>query len=145
MAGAFSAAQLAKVRRVLVIVANAQVYGEFDWSRGGAEPGILDAVQASFDAALGILNTETASLAEQGFKMWEQRINALRGPTAPQVKVHFAVLTFSQIAERAERDRFDALPTTLVLDDGAVDAVRGLAARLIDASPAFKAFVGAVQ
>lgn len=54
-------------------------------------------------------------------------------------------MTFRQIAERAERDRFDALPTTQVLDDVAVDAVRGLAGCLLDASPAFRAFVGALQ
>lgn len=141
MAGAFSPRQLARVRHVLVIVANAQVYREFDWSRNGSEPGILGSVLASFDAALGILNTETASLAKQGFLMWEQRVNTLRGAQAPPVKVHFAVLTFSQIADKAERDYFDALPTSLSLEAKAVDAVRALAGRLLDASPEFKDFI----
>ena len=145
MAGAFTAAQLAKVRHVLVIVANAQTYSEYDWSRAGTEPGILDSVIASFDAALGILNTETASLAKQGFLMWEQRLNSLRGPTAPAVKVHFATLTFNQIADREERDKFDALPTSLSLDRKSVEAVRHLAGRLLEASPEFAEFVEALH
>lgn len=145
MAGAFSATQLARVRHVLVVVANAQVYAEYDWSRKGAEPGVLDSLSASFDAALGILNTETASLAKQGFLMWEQRINALRGPAAAHVRVHFSVLTFNQITDPNERDYFDALPTSLRLEPQAVDAVRRLAGRLLEDSPEFVEFVRTLQ
>jgi NTE family protein len=145
MAGAFSSRQLARVRHVLVVVANAQVYAEYDWSRKGAEPGVLDSLSASFDAALGILNTETASLAKQGFLMWEKRINALRGGAAPRVHVDFSILTFNQIADPDERDYFDALPTSLRLEPQAVDAVRRLAGRLLDESPEFVEFVRTLQ
>lgn len=130
MAGAFTAQQLAKVRHVLVEVANAQVYGEHDWSLNGAEPNVFESLNASFDAALGILNTEMVSLAKQGFMMWQQRINSLRASDAPLGRVHFSVLTFNQIRDRNERDYCDALPTALRLDPDAVDAVRRLAGRL---------------
>lgn len=145
MAGAFTEQQLDRVRQVLVVVANAQVYDEFDWSRRGKEPGIIDSVRASFYAALGILNTETAALAKQGFDMWGQRINARRGISAPPVKVYFSVLTFNHIADRAERDYFESLPTSLRLDPRDVDAVRGLAGRLLDESPEFNEFVKTLQ
>lgn len=145
MAGAFTALQLARIRHVLVIVANAQVYSEYDWSRTGHEPGIFDSVSASFDAALGILNTETASLAKQGFLMWEQRINALRGPSVNGVKVHFATLTFNQIVDREEREQFDAMPTSLSLDSKSVESVRRLASKLLDASPEFAEFLEALR
>lgn len=145
MAGAITAQQLARVRHVLVVVANAQVYSEYDWSRGGSEPSMLHSVRASFDAALGILNTETASLAKQGFQMWGQRINALRGAGTPPVRVHFSVLTFNQITDRDERDYFNALPTSLRLDPEAANAVRQLAGQLLDESPEFIEFVRAFQ
>lgn len=145
MAGAFTAQQLASVRNVLVVVANAQVYDEYPWSRDGSEPGIFASGSAAFDAALGILNTETASLAKQGFEMWEQRINALRGDDTPPVSVYFSVLTFNQISDLGERDYFDALPTALKLESQAVDSVRGLAGRLLDESPEFTKFVKALQ
>lgn len=145
MAGAFTPKQLARVRNVLVVVANAQVFAEYEWSRKGTSPGIVGSVLASFDAALGILNTETASLAKQGFKMWEQRINEQRGNRTPPVKVHFSVLTFNQIKDTAERDYFDALPTSLSLEPEAVDAVRQLGGRLLESSPEFVEFLKEVR
>ncbi len=145
MAGAFTAQQLARVRQVLVVVANAQVYREYDWSLGGDEPGMIGSVRASFDAALGILNTETASLAKQGFQMWQQRINATRGASMPPVSVYFSVLTFNHITDRDEREYFEALPTAFHLEPRDVDAVSGLAGRLLDESPEFIEFVKTVQ
>ncbi len=145
MAGAFTAVQLAKVKKVLVVVANAQTYSEYDWSKRGYEPGMLDSAQASFDAALGILNTETVSLAKQGFEMWGQRVNAMRGGSTPPVTVNFSVLTFDHIADREERDYFQALPTAFRLDPQAVDALSQLAGRLLDESPGFVNFVKTLQ
>lgn len=141
MAGAFTPAQLQRVRHVLVVVANAQVYETYDWSVRGSNPGLIKTTSAAFDAALGILNTETVSLARQGFLMWEQHVNAMRPPGAAPVKVDFAVLTFNQISDAAERDRFNAMPTTFRLQAGQVDDLRALAGRLLDQSPEFQAFL----
>ncbi len=141
MAGAFTPEQLKRVRHVLVIVANAQVYETYDWSVRGSNPGLIKTTSAAFDAALGILNTETVSLAKQGFLMWERHVNSLRPPGATPVKVDFAVLTFNQISDAAERDRFNAMPTTFRLRAGQVDDLRALAGRLLDQSPEFQAFL----
>jgi len=145
MAGAFTPRQLRRVRHVLVIVANAQVYDEYAWSRHGTEPHIIDTMRASFNAALGLLNTETVSLAKQGFLMWEKHVNAMRPTGAPRVKVDFAVLTFNQIKDRVERDRFNSMPTTFRLRPVEVDALRRLAGRLLDQSPEFQAFRAALS
>lgn len=145
MAGAFSPSQLSKVREVLVVVANAQTYPELQWSRTGKDPGLLSSVRASFDAALGILNTETAGLAQQGFLMWEQHVNMERGNSAPHVKVHFVVLTFNQIRDQGERQRFDSIPTRLRLPAPEVTAVRRLAGRLLDEAPEYAAFVDSLR
>jgi len=141
MAGAFTPAQLRQVRHVLVIVANAQVYGEYPWSLRGREPGIFDTTRASFDAVLGLLNTETVSLAKQGFLMWGEHVNSTRAPGSPRVKVDFAVLTFNQIADLAERDRFNAMPTTFHLQPSQVDRLRTLAGQLLTQSPEFQSFL----
>jgi len=115
MAGAFTSEQLRHVRHVLVVVANAQVYAPYPWSESGRGPGLTDTLRASFDASLGILNNETAALAKSGFLMWAQHVNAMRVPTAPKVDVNFAVLTFNQITDPAERQRFNVMPTTFHL------------------------------
>ncbi len=142
MAGAFTPDQLRRVRHVLVIVANAQTYHPFDWSIAGRAPGLRNTLQASFDASLGILNTETVSLARDGFLMWGQRVNAMRAAGEPRVDVNFAVLTFNQIRDVPTRDRFNAMPTTFHLKPAQVDELRQLAGTLLDQSPEFRHFVG---
>lgn len=142
MAGAFTPEQLRRVRHVLVIVANAQTYHPFDWSTHGRSPGLSNTLQASFDASLGILNTETVSLAKNGFLMWQHRVNAMRGPDEPKVDVNFAVLTFNQIRDVPTRDHFNAMPTTFRLKPSQVDELRQLASSLLDQSLEFRHFVG---
>jgi NTE family protein len=65
MAGAFGRAQLDRVSKVLVVVANAQTYEDYAWSRDGHEPSLVGSVSASFDSAIGILNNETIGLARR--------------------------------------------------------------------------------
>jgi NTE family protein len=141
MAGAFTPEQLRRVRHVLVVVANAQVYAPYRWSEQGRAPGLTDTLRASFDAALGILNNETVSLAKSGFLMWAQHVNAMRAPGTPTVDVNFAVLTFNQIKDPAERQRFNAMPTTFNLHPDQVDALRSLAGRLLTQAPEFQDFL----
>lgn len=141
MSGAFTQDQLRRVRNVLVIVANAQVYAETEWSLHGREPGLIDMLQSSFDSALGILNTETVSLAKQGFLMWEEHVNAMRGPSEAKVKVHFSILTFDQIESADLRRRFNAMPTTFRLQPTEVDALVAQSKELLQKSPEFSSFL----
>jgi NTE family protein len=141
MAGAFSPAQLRKVRHVLVVVANAEVYTPTRWSLDGDEPGLVATTRASFDASLGILNSETAELARQGFLMWGDQINAGRATDQAPVKVRFSLLTFHQIADDARRAKFNAMPTTFRLQASEVDELVDEAGRLLRASPEFRAFL----
>lgn len=141
MTGAFTPEQLQRVRNVLVIVANAQVCPETDWSLSGRDPGLLGTLQASFDAAQGILNTETVTLAKQGFLMWGEDVNAARPLGAPMVNVHFAILTFDQIEDRETRERFNAMPTTFRLKADQVDALIAESRKLLEHSPEFINFL----
>ena len=145
MAGAFTPEQLRRVRNVLVIVANAQVYPEKDWSVRGHEPGLVEMLRASFDAALGILNTETVSLAKQGFLMWESKVNSMRLPDESKVKVDFVVLTFDQIDDREERERFNSMPTTFRLRSDQVDALIAEPRRLLEKSPEYRSFLRRIE
>ncbi len=140
MRGAFSPAALKKIRRVLVVVANAQTYHDYPWSERGAEPGIADTLDAAFSAAIGILNTETIGLAKNAFDKWADYINAAR-PREQRAKVHFVTLTFNQIADPKQREYFNTIPTTLVLKRKDVDAIRELAGELLDESDTFQDFL----
>ncbi len=140
MKGAFTTEALSRVTRVLVVVANAQVYPEYGWSQSGTEPGIVPELLASFDAALNIMNTETISLAKEAFLRWAEHTNATRDNGKPPVEVTFVVLTFDGIRDVAERRYFNAIPTVSSLSGEQVDRVRGLARRLLTESPEFKTF-----
>lgn len=146
MRGAFDEEGLDKVSKVLVVVANAQIYEDYAWSREGREPGLIDSLSASFDTAIGILNSETISLARRGFAQWADRINRRPGRVGRQpVDVKFAALTFDQIHAAEERRYFNSVPMALSLPARQVDEVRALARRLLRNSPDYRSFLDSLR
>lgn len=142
MRGVFDDAKLDQVASVLVVVANSQIYEDYDWSRNGRAPGLIAGLRASFDAGIGILNSESLALAKREFEVWAERVN--RRPSRsgrPPVKVHFAALTLDQIGDDRERRYFNSVPTALSLPSHQVDEVRALARRLLSESREFRGFV----
>ena len=145
MAGAFTRASSGKLRRVMTIVVNAQVYRSPKWSVSGKHPHVLQVLRASFDAAIDILNTEAATLASLEFRRWTRRINRTRGKDAPPLESHFALVTFDQIRDPKKRAWFNAIPTSASITDEQVDRVRALARELLYAQPKFRAFLKAYR
>jgi NTE family protein len=146
MSGAFDKAGLDKVSKVLVVVANAQTYEDYAWSREGRDPGLIDSLSASFDSAIGILNSETIGLARRGFMQWADRINRRPGRAGrPPVEVKFAALTFDQIRDADERRYFNSVPMALSLPAKQVDEVRALAGRLLRESREYNEFIQAFR
>jgi NTE family protein len=146
MRGAFDDKRLDKVQNVLVVIANAQIYEDYTWSRKGLDPGLIAGLSASFDAGIGILNNESLALAKRGFEDWAMQVN--RRPSRagkPPVKVHFAALTFDQISNEDERRYFNAVPTALSLPSQQVDEVRALARRLLSQSREFRSYLDALR
>ncbi len=141
MAGAFTPEQLQRVRNVLVVVVNAQVYQEKGWSLTGHEPGLASMINASFDAALGILNTETVAIAKREFLMWQDIVNTKRAPDEPKVKVNFVVLTFEQVVDDAVRARLNGMPTTFRLGPDQVDELITESGKLLRQSSEYKNFL----
>lgn len=146
MAGAFSPDRLDKVSKVLVIVANAQTYEDYSWSQEGREPSLIGSISASFDSAIGIMNSETIGLARRGFMQWADRINRRPSRTGiPPVDVKFAALTFDHIRDDNERRHFNAIPTAFSLRANQVDEIRALARRLLDESSEYQSFLGSLR
>ena len=127
---------------MLVIVANAQTYEDYQWSRQGQEPGLIDSVSASFDSAIGIMNGEAIGLARAGFMRWAERINRRPGRLGkPPIDVSFVSLTLDQIRDGEQRRYFNSIPTTLSLPARQVDELRGLAGQLLRQSPEYQWFL----
>lgn len=145
MAGVFSGERLRAVKHVLVVIANAEVYPEYPWSRNGNDPGLIGTTMAAINSSLTLLTAENVLLAQQGFAQWRANINAMRGPDKPPVSVDFAVLGFSQIRDAEQRARFNAMPTTFHLQRAQVDALRALAADQLADSTEFQIFRGRLE
>jgi len=140
MQGAFSPDALNKVKRVLVIVANAQSYVDYDWSKNGTDPGIFDTMDASFSASIGLLNSETITQAKQAFEKWQQYTNGKRSADAEKVKVYFSTLTFDQISDAKKRDYFNAIPTAFRLTNEQLNSLRKVSGELLEKSEEFQSF-----
>lgn len=146
MAGVFSPERLDTVSKVLVIVANAQTYEDYAWSKEGREPSLVGSINASFDSAIGIMNSETIGLARRGFMLWADEVNKRpsRAGKAP-VDVTFAALTFDHIRDDSERRHFNAIPTAFSLQPDQVDEVRALAGRLLNDSGEYRRFLSSLH
>ncbi|WP_420390066.1 patatin-like phospholipase family protein [Marinobacter sp.] len=143
MAGAFSRDALGKVERVLVVLVNAQVYPPYPWAMAGDEPGTIETLEASFDAALNTLTTENIAQARREFLDWGANISAQRPPGQPDVSVHFATLTFNQVEDSERRIKYNSLPTA-TLNDIEVDALTALGGELLKQSEPFQQFLDGV-
>ena len=143
MEGAFNKMSAGKLKRVLVIVVNAQVYHPQRWSVRGHNPNIFQQLQASFDSAIDILNTEAATLASLEYRRWARRLNKMKKPGQTKVKIFFSLVTFDQIRDPDARRRFNAIKTAAYIPPGQVDAVRRLARLLLYTQPKFKSFLKA--
>jgi len=143
MAGAFSRKALGKVEQVLVVLVNAQVYPPYPWAVAGDEPGPIDTMEASFDAAFNTLTTENIAQARREFLAWGANINAQRTPEQPEVSVHFATLTFNQVDDAARRRKYNALPTA-ALDGRQVDALTALGGELLEQSETYQQFLESI-
>ncbi len=141
MAGAFTPEALAQVEHVLVIASNTQTISGRDWVQSRHDPGLLDTAAALTDATTNVLNAETTLLAQQGFDMWRAHVNAARCANCKKVTVDFSVLSFEQLPDAAERKRYSTIATSFSLDRDTVNDLRALPARMLDASPQFRAFM----
>jgi NTE family protein len=144
MAGAFGPEALGKVEHVLVVLVNAQVYPPYPWAVSGDEPGTLETLEASFDAALNTLTTENIAQARREFLAWGANITQKRPPDRPEVSVHFATLTFNQVDDSARRAKYNALPTA-ALQSQEVDALTALGGELLEQSEAYQQFLDSVD
>jgi len=145
MAGAFSPQALEQVEHVLVIASNTQSISGRDWVRWADDPSLLDTALAVVDATTNVLNAETTLLAQQSFDMWAAHVNRQRCANCSKVTIDFSVLSFDHLADATERNRFRTIPTSFRLDRETVNDLRTLPARMLDASPQFRAFLERVK
>jgi len=126
----------ANARQVLLIAVNAET--DPDFSRPDGDPitiGLLALIRTVTGIQTRSTNFETIELVRSSFERWTRELSERRGEP---VEFRLVDLYFDEIPDPAERSYLRNLPTSLALDDEAVDRLRAAGRELLRNSPGFR-------
>jgi NTE family protein len=136
-----------RFRRVLHIVVNAQKERSAEGVETENPPGPLRTIQGASSLTLDRYTFETVENFQRDIDTWMQELKAYRcaeqgdrPSRCSDLAAYFVELNLAQHPDPAERDFLVNLPTTLRLEDEAVDRVIAAAATILNQSDDFKAF-----
>jgi NTE family protein len=140
------------LRRIAIIVVNAQSAPSYDFDKVSSPPGDFALLMQSISVPMNRYSTEGVAALHDIVTMWRQQVrldaDARRlGQAVPAVDplpaVEFSVVdvSFDAVADRELRDYLQGVPTSLTLSEEAVDRLRAAAGQLLRDSPAFREFV----
>ncbi len=123
---------------ILLIVANAQTEPDLDLENTGNFFQSL-ALMAGITSGIQIrrFNFETLELVRTSFESWADRLSSAGHPFA----FHMAEVSFSHVRDPERRRALNNLPTSFVLDDQAVNELRGVAREVLRNSEDFQEFL----
>jgi NTE family protein len=128
-------ARLRKVRKVVVIAVNALRVPEVDWDRSAAPPGSSTLQDQMWSIPVDRITMDAVERAREQLARWK----ASGPPSGPdQRETYLVQVTFDELADPAERDRFRKVKTSLALPKEQVDQLREVSGRLLREAPGFK-------
>jgi NTE family protein len=144
--------RLDNVRRMIVLVANSMSSPPITWDKSPTPPGTIPILLKSAGVPIDQFSFESIELLRDIGTRWSTMrtirespaFKASRDPKleqllrTPEVEVYAIDVSFAQLKDEAERDYLNALPTSFVLPDEAVDRLRAAAGKLIMESPEFQ-------
>jgi len=141
LAVAPDAPELAKLRRartVVVIVVNALRVPEVDWDRSPAPPGSSTLQDQMWSIPVDRITIDAVEKAREQLERWR-----VAGPASgPERRDAYLVqVTFDNLADPAERNRFRKVKTSLALPKEQVDQLREVSGRLLREAPGFQRLV----
>jgi NTE family protein len=128
---------LERMRRMAIVIVNAEAKKTREWSYRGKIPGIGDVIGASSSMQISGYNFETIELLHRYAEEWSQDLRKRGSP------VDFSIIQvgFDALFDKEERRYFQNIPTTLSLPDETVDRLREVAGRILYASKPFRKLV----
>lgn len=126
-----------RARKIVFIIVDAEIKSEPSWSILGDIPGIGAILDISSTIMINQYNFETIDLLRRSVSDWHDEAVAIGNP----VDFYVIHMTFNSLAEKAERDYFHNIPTSLSLSADQVDRLREVAAKLLYSSPEFQRLV----
>ncbi|OPY84758.1 MAG: Patatin-like phospholipase [Smithella sp. PtaU1.Bin162] len=124
-------------RRIAFIIVDAETEEKASWGFLGEVPGIGAILGASSTIMINKYNFETLDLLHRSIRAWQIEEAESTSP----LDFYLIHLNFNFLPEKAERDYFHGIPTTLTLPEDQVDRLRSVAAKLLYTSPDFQRLV----
>lgn len=130
------------IRRVLVIVVNAEVHPAPTWDLADVSPGLATILGAVTDTQIYAFNFETIELMRESLQRWARDMPP--GPDGKPIPVSLVSVDFARIEDAQERAFFDDVPTSLSLPGETVDRLVAVARRLLRESPEMQELVAEI-
>lgn len=130
---------LAKTRRVAFIIVDAQTNEKPRWHLIDEIPGLGAILGASSTIMINKYNFETIDLLRRYAAEWTYEDETKKKKLIETYIIH---VTFSSLADKAQREYFQGIPTSLNLTAEQVDKLIGVAGKLLYANEVFKRLVG---
>ena len=126
-----------RLRRVVVILVNAETDPDTGWDLSQVAPSLADIVNAVTGTQIRRFNLETIDLVRTSFK---EVVRKLSTPQHP-VSFHLVEVSFDAIQDDKERRWFNRLPTSFALSDEQVDKLIEAGGRLLRESKEYQALL----
>ena len=138
-----------RVRKVAMIVVNAATRKDSGWDRSRRPPGFVQVTLALANVPMNRYSFETMELLRESVRQWEREWNEPGSSEEPsaqhkmreRVRFYLIEVSFDDLQDDSERNYFGSLPTSFNLPPGAVARLRTVAAKLLNQSKDYRAFL----
>jgi NTE family protein len=142
-----------RLKRLAIIIVNSRANPPNDWDQRAAGPGLIDQLLSAAGVPINRYSYDQIELIRDMIDRWgllrdRSRLAGLEGwPADPSVvelpKIEFYPIdvSFERIADPERRLRFMSLPTSFVLSDADVDALREVAGEILRENKVYQQLV----
>lgn len=132
--------------KIALVVVNAAVVTTQNWDLVPDTPTSGTVIRAVSNALVNQSNRSMLGVVRTSLRLWQQQRQTLHQPGDPEdPKVYFVNVSFEDIADPAERARFNRIPTRLNIGREQADLVVAKSGELLRHSPDFQKLVQDLQ
>lgn len=132
-----ASADYARVRRIAIVLVNAEHRPKQSWDRRPIPPGILSLGVKSSSIPMARYSYETVELLREKLGQWKTLADARRGQQ-DSLEFYLIEISFDHLADEMERQYFLEQKTSFNLPLAAVDRLRKVGGRLLGESPEYR-------
>ena len=134
---AFAKIRHGDVRRILIILVNANAIPSSKWTFERDAPGLREVIGAITSDQITRYSTDTIDIVETAYKFWTEQIST---PDRP-VTIDFVEVSFQAVKDATKREYLNNIGTNFDLNDEQVDRLISAAREVLRVSPELKRFL----